>query len=144
MKRSTKILLLLILVSTGIIIGGIRGSAPASSQAQSSSETKENDSGEVRISVTPRVLKSGFPASFDIAFETHSIDLVFDVEDVATLTDTTGTTYIPHWEGSPPGGHHRSGTLRFTPDLKRKTTLTLTLVDIAGIPSRTFSWKEGK
>lgn len=143
MKPATKILVLLIFITTGIILGRMARSAPASPQAPSSYETKENDGGEVQVSVTPLALKLGFPASFDVAFETHSIDLTFYVEQIATLSDETGTSYVPHWEGSPPGGHHRSGTLRFTPDLTKPTTITLTFKDVAAVPERTFTWEVG-
>ncbi len=104
-------------------------------------ETKENEGGEVTVSVTPITLKRGFPASFDIAFETHSVDLAFDVEQIASLEDETGIVYTPHWDGSPPGGHHRKGILRFTPDLSSPKTITIILKDIAGIPTRTFTWQ---
>lgn len=151
MKPTAKILILLIFVTTGIILGRLIRRAPTSPQrdtanatTQSSYETQENEGGSVTVSVTPLTLKPNLPASFDITFETHSIDLTFDVERVATLTDRTGTPYKPIWEGSPPGGHHRSGTLRFTPDLERETTVTLTLKDIAGIATRIFSWEMKK
>ncbi len=109
-----------------------------------STETKKNESGNVTVSVTPLTLQLGFPPSFDIAFETHSVDLAFDVKQIATLTDETGTLYTPHWDGSPPGGHHRNGTLRFTPDLSAPSTLMLTLKNIAGIPNRVFTWNTQK
>ena len=104
-------------------------------------ETKENVGGNVTIAVTPITLRPQFPASFDVAFETHSVNLDFDVENVVRPTDEKGTRYKPHWQGSPPGCHHRKGTLVFTPDIPKPTTVTLTLRDIAGIPSRTFIWK---
>ncbi|OGG23993.1 hypothetical protein A3A79_02240 [Candidatus Gottesmanbacteria bacterium RIFCSPLOWO2_01_FULL_43_11b] len=144
MKQSTKLLLLLIVVGTGIILGRLSGSSPANSQTQSKYETKEHEGGNVTVSVTPLTIKPGFPASFDVAFETHSVDLAFDVEQIATLTDSVGTVYTAYWEGSPPGGHHRSGTLRFTPDIDTLTSITLTFSDIANIPTRTFIWEENK
>ncbi len=146
METRTKIILLLTLLVTGAIVARLYAarSQPASqattSQTQRVYESQENEGGSVTVTVTPLSLKPGLPASFDVAFETHSVDLLFDIEKVAALTDDLGTTYTPHWEGSPPGGHHRSGTLRFTPDIQEPTTLTLTFTDIAGIPSRTFSW----
>ena len=63
------------------------------------------------------------------------------VEQFASLTDESGTVYTPHWDGSPPGGHHRSGTLRFTPDLPDTGVITLTLKDVAGVVERTFTWE---
>lgn len=108
---------------------------------QISFETQTNEGGNVTVSVFPLSLKPGLPASFDVVFETHSVDLTFDVIKVATLTDDRGTRYTPLWDGSPPGGHHRKGTLRFTPDLSNATTYTLTFRDIAGIPTRIFRWE---
>lgn len=103
-------------------------------------ETKVSEAAEVTVAVTPIMLKRGLPASFDVAFETHSVDLAFDVEKIAVLTDGSGSVYTPFWDGTPAGGHHRRGTLRFTPDFIRTDTLTLTFNDIAGIPVRTFTW----
>ncbi len=103
-------------------------------------KTKEQTGGEVTVSATPITLRSGFPASFDIAFETHTVDLDFDVETIARLTDELGTRYAPHWQGSGPGGHHRKGTLVFTPDVPRQTVLTLEFVNVAGVASRIFRW----
>lgn len=103
-------------------------------------ETKENSGGNVTVAVTPITLRPLFPASFDVTFETHSVELDFAIENIVRLTDEKGTQYTPHWQGSPPGGHHRKGTLVFTPDIPKPTTVTLVFRDIAGVPSRTFSW----
>ena len=148
MKPITKLILVLILVTTAVTVSRMAGTNE--NQKELSFETKENSAGNVTISVTPLRLTSGFPASFDVVFETHSVELTFDIEQIAKLSDETGATYVPHWEGSPPGGHHRSGTLRFTPDLsaqaglKKETAITLTMKDIADVPSRTFSWEVKK
>lgn len=107
-------------------------------------EAKEQAGGNVTVLVTPITLRPEFPASFDVAFETHSVNLDFDVETIAGFTDDNGTRYIPHWQGSPPGGHHRKGTLVFTPDIPKSTTVTLVFRDIAKIPSRSFTWKINK
>ncbi len=149
MKPTTKFLLFLIFVTTVVALVRLMGTDQLSSQTadtetQSSFETKEDSGGDVTVSVTPVELSLGFPASFDLTFETHSVDLDFDVEGVATLTDGKNTPFTGHWDGSPPGGHHRSGTLRFTPELDKSKTLTLTLRDIAGIAERTFTWEVQK
>ncbi len=107
-------------------------------------ETKEQAGGNVTVSVTPITLRPEFPASFDVAFETHSVELDFAIENVARLTDERGTRYTPHWQGSPPGGHHRQGTLVFTPDIPKPTAVTLVFRDIANIPNRTFTWEINK
>lgn len=147
MKFSTKLLILFIILGTGVILTRmIRASQSISSipntpATQAAYEKKENEGGNVTVSVTPLTLRPGFPPSFDIAFETHSVDLAFDVEQIALLSDKNGTIYTAVWSGSPPGGHHRSGTLRFTPDLPRPGAVTLTLSDIAGIAERSFNWE---
>lgn len=153
MKRTTKIILLLIALVTGILIARIPRSSPQSPLPPETSvkggqfETQNNEGGNVTVSVTPLSLKPGLPASFDVAFETHSVDLNFDVEKIATLNDGSRAVYTPYWDGSPPGGHHRNGTLRFTPDLPaqasltKTNTLTLTFTGVAGISERTFSWE---
>lgn len=145
MTITPKNIVLSLLVSLIIITGYNQLTVQKSSLPQTKTtadifETKENSGGNVTVSVTPITLKPGFPASLDVAFETHSVELAFDVEQIAAMTDTAGKTYTPHWQGSPPGGHHRKGTLVFTPDIPKSTTITLIFRDIAGIPSRTFTW----
>ena len=137
-KNTKKIVLLIFAVTVGAVLFITSQQKPVQVAAY---EMKKNEGGEVTVSVTPTTLKSGFPASFEIAFETHSVDLAFDVEQIASLQDETGTVYAPHWDGSPPGGHHRKGTLRFTPDLSSPKTITILLKDIADIPTRTFTWE---
>ncbi len=137
-KNTKKIVLLIFAVTVGAVFFIVSQQKPVQVAAY---EMKKNEGGEVTVSVTPTTLKSGFPASFEIAFETHSVDLAFDVEQIVSLEDETGIVYTPHWDGSPPGGHHRSGILRFIPDLTRADTFTLTLKDIADIPTRTFTWE---
>ncbi|KKU03412.1 MAG: hypothetical protein UX99_C0018G0010 [Candidatus Amesbacteria bacterium GW2011_GWB1_47_26] len=51
---------------------------------------------------------------FGVSLDTHSGDLNQDLVKIATLRDDKGKVYRPiSWEGDPPGGHHRKGTLSF-------------------------------
>ena len=151
MKPTTKILLLIIILTTGVVLGrmvrtpasdsSVQQATTNTSSGETTYETREHAGGDVTVSVTPLSLKPGLPASFDVAFETHSVDLAFDVIKVASFTDDTSASYTPFWDGSPPGGHHRKGTLRFTPDLSKASKFTLTFRNIAGITERTFTWE---
>jgi hypothetical protein len=100
-----------------------------------------NDNG-VRVTVTPKTLSANQPAAFDIRLNTHSVPLDQDLTAVSELKDDQGRRYLPdRWEGSPPGGHHRNGTLVF-PNLEPSVkSVTLTIRNVAQIPERTFNWQ---
>ncbi len=106
-------------------------------------ETKEHTGGNVTVIATPITLSPGKPAQFDIAFETHSVDLNFDVVQHASLTDDKNSSLgTGVWDGSPPGGHHRKGTLSFFTPLSAETkTVTLTFTNIADVPTRSLTWE---
>ena len=70
--------------------------------------TKTETWGDTTAAATPT------ETGFELEFNTHIIELDFEVEKIATLTDDEGTDYgVGKWIGTPPGGHHRSGTLSF-------------------------------
>ena len=77
--------------------------------------TREIAAGEVTVTVTPvRIDERG--AEFDVAFDTHSVDLDLDVAAGAALIVDGDDWPDPVWEGAGAGGHHREGTLRFAAD----------------------------
>ncbi len=79
------------------------------------------------------------PSQFEIDINTHSVDLAFRLEDISVLYDDLGSTYKPlQWEGSPPGGHHRSGTLTFSQVNKNAKSIKLVIDDGA---EREFDWQ---
>ncbi len=96
----------------------------------------------VTVSVAPQDVYVGTPVAFKIGLSTHSVDLTYELTEIATLEDNMGNTYQPAaWAGDPPGGHHRSGVLTF-PFLKDGAkSMKLTLRGIAGVPERVFEWK---
>lgn len=108
-----------------------------------SNESKEQSEGNVTVIVTPLKLIRGETPVFQLTFETHSVDLSFDVSAITTLMDDTGILYgVPVWNGSPPGGHHRKGTLSFSQPLAPSIQqVTITLFNIADVPKRTFTWR---
>lgn len=115
---------------------------PATTPAAAGLATKEQSGGNVTVIVTPGALAAGKPAVFQLVFDTHSVDLDFDVAAAAELRDEKGAAYgTPLWNGDPPGGHHRKGVLTFPTPLQQTATLSLILNDIAGVTERTFVWK---
>jgi hypothetical protein len=78
-------------------------------------KTKSNKENRVRVDVRPVQLLPGKPTKFEIRMNTHSGDLSQDLIAVCLLKDSSGREYRPiNWNGSPPGGHHRSGVLEFS------------------------------
>ncbi|GBE57075.1 hypothetical protein BMS3Bbin16_01290 [archaeon BMS3Bbin16] len=92
----------------------------------------------IEFAVTPSFSQGG-EVAFEIGITTHSGSLDFDLAQISTLEDDSGNRYSPlSWEGSPTGGHHRSGKLAFPP-VEQTGTLTLIIVGV-GIEDRVFSW----
>ncbi|MDP2666669.1 MAG: hypothetical protein Q8P05_04185 [Candidatus Diapherotrites archaeon] len=97
---------------------------------------------EVTVSVTPKVISSD-GIRFDVTLDNHRISLEEDLTQVSVLEDGRGKTYAAlGWEGSPPGGHHRSGILLF-PIVEDARMLTLRLRGVGGAAERVFVWGAG-
>ena len=118
----------------------------AASNAASAADnlTQTNAEASVTVAVTPLNLddQSAATLDFDIALNTHSVDLGYDLTQIATLSSDSGEKAQPtKWNGPTGGGHHREGTLSFPQLKQRGQTLMLTLRGIADVPERTFTWK---
>lgn len=104
-------------------------------------KTKSNKKNSVRVDVRPVQLLSGKPAKFEIRMNTHSGDLGQDLIAVCTLKDNSGREYQPvNWDGSPPGGHHRSGVLEFSELGEGVESITLVIREVANVSERVFNW----
>jgi hypothetical protein len=109
--------------------------------------TRTDEQGAVVFEVTP--LNLGTPADtleFDIAMNTHSIDLGMGLASLSTLSTDTGITLqATKWDAIP-GGHHVSGKLIFPAMKNGKSTLegvsklTLTIINVDAT-SRVFEWE---
>lgn len=88
---------------------------PPKEQPVLSSQT--NAEGMVEVTVTPKDLSPSSPSwDFDVILTNHSGSLDQDLTKSAVLIDDKGNKFVPTaWEGDPPGGHHRSGVLKFMP-----------------------------
>jgi len=104
-------------------------------------KTKSNKQNSVRVDVRPVQLLPGKPAKFEIRMNTHSGDLSQDLVAACTLKDNSGREYHPtSWDGSPPGGHHRSGVLEFSELGEGAESITLVIREVANVPERVFNW----
>ena len=114
---------------------------PSVSQKDALSAQK-HEGGNVTVIVKPKVLQVDKKPTFEIEFTTHSVELSFDVVKQSYLLDDQDNRFDESvWNGSPPGGHHRSGTLIFNQPLAETDYLDLIFTDIAGIPERRFRWE---
>ena len=106
-----------------------------------------DEQGAVTIEVTP--LNLGTPADtleFDVAMNTHSVDLSMDLAQLATLTTDAGiAVQAAKWDAVL-GGHHVSGKLLFPSMqdgrsiLEEANKLTLTIINVDAA-SRVFEWE---
>jgi len=121
--------------------GGITFAAAADA-ASSDLKTQTSREGNVNVTVTPRSLAPGASSwDFEVVLETHTQPLDQDLTKVAALIDAHGRPHAPlAWEGSPPGGHHRRGLLRFQPLAGNPAIAELRLHGIGGV-DRTFRWQ---
>ncbi len=104
-------------------------------------KAKSNKQNRVRVDVRPVQLLPGKPAKFEIRMNTHSGDLSQDLVAACTLKDNSGREYHPtSWDGSPPGGHHRSGVLEFSELGEGAESITLIIREVANVPERVFNW----
>ncbi len=107
------------------------------------SELPEKTNSENAATITAKPVDFGFgtPVKFYITLTAHQGSLDYDMAKVSVLLDAEGNSYQPvSWDGSPPGGHHRSGTLTF-PALRGKTgNMKLIIKGIYNVPERLFEW----
>lgn len=94
----------------------------------------------VTVKVTPRGIEA--PVwEFDVAFDTHSQELRDDLLRSAVLVADDGTEVVPlEWKGAPPGGHHRTGTLRFRALSPVPAALVLKINRPGEAQPRVFRW----
>lgn len=156
MKKNISILIVILLVvlafrlkdSFSINIGPKNASTstntvnPTQNKNGSSLETKESSEGPVTVAVAPQSLDSSSSTwNFDISLNTHSEELNVDLVIVSELIDDQGKSYKPiSWEGAPPGGHHRSGVLKFDPISPKPKSIELKIKNIGGTAERSFKW----
>ncbi|MCL4302137.1 MAG: hypothetical protein KJ077_40975 [Anaerolineae bacterium] len=105
-------------------------------------ERQSNDEKAVTVEVTPLNLpQGGSSLDFEVAFNTHSVELDFDPTAISVLRDDQGQEYPAlAWDGGGPTGHHRSGTLRFKVFDHPTNFVEVVIRSVAGVPERVFRW----
>lgn len=106
-------------------------------------ETVTNREGPVTVRVTPRNISPKSASwDFEVSLNTHSVPLDQDMVSAAVLILDSGKPQRPKtWEGDPPGGHHRKGTLKFQPPSAMPKQIDLQINGIGGINQRVFRWR---
>ncbi len=130
---------------------GAGGSAQNGATKGSGSLTQTNSGGSVTLAVTwQRSEQASAPLVFSVAMDTHSVNLDgIDLAKSAVLRTDAGVEVKPEkWE-SPPGGHHRSGSITFpSKDGSGKPLLgsgvksiELVIRDVASVKERVLRWE---
>ncbi len=131
-RNITAVASVLILV---ILSASALGVLPAAGAKQEDLEISDTKNG---VTFTFKQISYGEDTlAFETRIDTHEGALSFDMTEVATL-EAGGIAYPPiRWEGSPPGGHHRSGILVF-PDVPQTSERIIVVRDVYGVPERVF------
>lgn len=147
------ILTVLLLAScAGMQSGGERPSVSTAQPSPPTAETgqpptsgwdlspRRDGAGRVVIDIIPLTLSDDI-WEFEVAFNTHSVNLGFDVMEISVLRCNQGQEYTPAaWDGSGPGGHHRSGVLKFAALDHPTSFVEIVIRNVAGVPERVFHW----
>jgi len=146
-NRSTAyILIALVFIIVSVVLAIFEVKKTNSADKNTKGETNSNgvlneqtkNAGDVIIAVLP--VKFGNKFDFEFQLNTHTTELVYKLEDIASLKSDNGETLTPtEWEGDAPGGHHRKGTL-FFPNFKSvPKSISLNIENIEN-NNLEFSW----
>ena len=105
-------------------------------------DRQSNKEKGVRVDAKPVELKAGSAVRFELRMNTHSVELDQDLTAISSLKDNRGNIFqATGWDGSPPGGHHRSGTLSFPTLAPNTEKVTLIIKGVGKISERVFTWQ---
>lgn len=123
--------------TSAVVSSGIENRGEAAEVANL--PTRTDSQGSVSFEVTPLGFDFDQPIRFEISIDTHSGALDFEMAKVSILEDNNDNQYEPlEWQGSLPGGHHRSGTLTF-PRLDERTNKIKLIIQDSFL--RIFEWE---
>ena len=128
---------LIVIVLAAITVGVIS----FSNAAETALAPQTSSAQGIKIIVTPQNLtEKSQPWDFAVKLETHTHPLNDDLAKVSVLI-VDGKQHPPlAWEGAPPGGHHRQGTLRFNAINPPPVAVELQIRLSGDVTLRSFSW----
>lgn len=105
--------------------------------------TQKSTANGVTVAVTLGDLAAGAKTwDFAIVLDTHSQDLSDDLAQSAMLVDDRGNEFKAlAWDGAGPGGHHRTGVLKFNAIEPRPQVLELRISRPGEAKARSFRWE---
>jgi hypothetical protein len=96
----------------------------------------------VTITVTPASITNEAKTwDFEIVLESHTQALSDDLAGFSILIGDGKQTTPLSWEGSPPGGHHRKGLLRYKPISPAPQSLEMQIRRTGEPIPRSFRWR---
>jgi hypothetical protein len=132
-KTSTTILAGLLFSALLLIHGTIDAIASDATQAVAG--------GGVTVKVTYLNPKGSDGARFQIALDTHSVNLdSYDLKTISVLRDDAGNTHSPTAVENKGSGHHRETTVSFAKVASGTKRVELVIKDFAGVKERVFRW----
>lgn len=141
MKNFGIIMVLILITLTGLWVWAVVDlkQTPPERVQQESFTVQSSDQGEVSIEATPVVLEPGKEAKFNVVFNTHSVELDYDLLKLSSLSDDKGNKLAPiSWSGGS-GGHHLNGELVFPSISAKAKSAQLIIANISGF-DRSFTW----
>ena len=124
----------------GLLLVGLSG-LRESFAAADAGLTRSHSGGGVTVKVTYLNPESTDDARFQVALDTHSVNLDgYNLKDLSFLRDDTGQSYPPTQVENKGSGHHRELTLIFPKPSDRTKRFELVIQDIAKVKERSFFW----
>jgi hypothetical protein len=105
--------------------------------------TQKSSANGVTVAVTPGNFAADAKTwEFSIVLDTHTQDLADDLFKSAVLVDDRGNEFKAlGWDGAAPGGHHRTGVLKFKAIEPKPQALELRISRQGEAKARTFRWR---
>lgn len=140
MKANRLIFLYILIVIAAILVVAKVSNKPSVVQNTLPSQTATI--GIVTYKVTPKNLsRSSISWDFEIVLDTHTGSLDQDLVQRVRLSDDKAREYqATKWEGDPPGGHHREGTIQFKSGSDVKS-ITLKINPGKNMEEKSLTWE---